>query len=124
MNKLNILTASVYIIFLMACSADAKEHNATGFIVPDLSEAQKVNDFMHDNESSIPGKETKVEMFDLGPVGYVFRLSVKGHVYGYGIDTDKNEPIDFEIVDVDGDGVFETKYEAGEEYSMPQWIKE
>jgi len=104
--------------------AEAKETNPQGYQVPDLTGLEVVG-----GKGKYLKSEPKVyaEGFYTKDGGRVVRMSYDNgkekKVFAYGIDHDTKTPMDYTICDTDGDGLFETKYQLGEEYNIPEWVK-
>ena len=73
---------------------------------------------------TIDGVEKIVEKFYTLDGGHVARISGNGKVFAYAVDSDREPPIDYLILDPDGNGKFSEKFEADESYSIPNWISD
>ena len=102
--------------------AEAKETNPQGHQIPDLTGLTPYAKGYLKSEPNV-----YVEQFytkDGGRVAKIHYKNEKGlKLFGYSIDHDKESPPDYNICDMDGDGIFETKYFIGENYDVPEWIK-
>lgn len=102
--------------------AEAKETNPQGYQVPDLTGLQPYQKGYLKSEPKV-----YIERFFTQDGGRVTRGSYDNgkerKVFSYEIDHDKTSPIDYGIIDTDGDGIFETKYCPGERVEIPDWVK-
>ncbi len=95
-----------------------QEINKDGWPVPDLrglapySISIKVTD----------GVEKVVEKFFTPDGGHVARISGNGKVFAYAVDSDREPPIDYLLLDPDGYGKYTQKFRAEESYSIPDWV--
>lgn len=102
----------------------AYEFWPSGWPEPKLYGAERVSDEKVDFDPKFPGKETRLEKFHTPDGGRVFRFSHKGNVFSFEIDSDLEDPLDYEIVDKDGSGAFEIKQSPYNEYPLPRWTYE
>ena len=72
----------------------------------------------------IDGVEKTVEKFYTPNGGHVARISGNGKVFAYAVDSDREPPMDYLLVDTDGSGNFTHKFKAEESYSIPEWIRD
>jgi len=104
--------------------AEAKETNPNGYQIPDLTGLEVVG-----GKGQYLKSEPKVyvEGFYTKDGGRVTRISYDNgkerKVFGYGIDRDRTAPLDYGIYDMDGDGIFESKYGPYENVDVPDWVK-
>jgi hypothetical protein len=99
----------------------ALERRPEGFPVPDVSGCKFQGDFRRDLTPLIPGEETVFKNY-LCPDGrQVEVIIVNGHLLGYNIDEDGQYPFDYTLLDLDGDGIFETKDTEGKA-EIPEWV--
>jgi hypothetical protein len=108
-------------ILLTPCRVKAHEFNPQGWPLPNIYGATRYSDSYIDFDPSIPGKETRLEKFNTIDGGRVYRYSHEGRIFSYEVDHDRNDPLDFEIVDRDGDGLFEIRQSPYNEYPLPFW---
>jgi len=86
--------------------------NKKGYKIPDLSQAVSVGEPRYDNLTDrIEGKETRVDQYKLKGKG-IWKASVNGNIFLYGIGSKDDKG--YAIADLDGDGIFETKYSTDE----------
>ena len=87
----------------------AKETNHKGYEVPDLSKAAVIGDPRYDDlTDKIDGPETRVDHYQVNKQN-IFKASVNGNVFLYAMDEPNSGEV-YAIADLDGDGVYETKY--------------
>ncbi|MDR1578228.1 MAG: OmpA family protein [Deltaproteobacteria bacterium] len=93
-----------------------------GWVKPALYGALRVNDQMIDFDISVEGEETRREEFILPDnLGRVLRLSHNGRVFCYVADHDLADPWDYQVVDYDGSGAFESKEPPFSDFPLPRW---
>jgi hypothetical protein len=68
------------------------------------------------------GVEKVVEKFYTPNGGHIARISGNGKVYAYAVDSDQEPPIDYLLLDPDGNGKFTQKFRPEETYSVPEWV--
>ena len=68
------------------------------------------------------GVEKVVEKFYTPNGGHIARISGNGKVYAYAVDSDQEPPIDYLLLDPDGNGKFTQKFRPEETYSIPEWV--
>jgi len=68
------------------------------------------------------GVEKMVEKFYTSDGGHVARVSANGRVFAFVIDRDREPPIDYLLLDVDGSGKFTKRLKPGETYLIPDWV--
>lgn len=68
------------------------------------------------------GVEKIVEKFYMPGGGQVARITGNGKVFAYAVDSDREPPIDFLILDPDGSGKFTQKFRSEEFYPIPDWV--
>jgi outer membrane protein OmpA-like peptidoglycan-associated protein len=93
-----------------------------GWLKPALYGALRVSDQMMDFDITVEGEETRREEFILpDEEGRTLRLSHNGRVFCYVVDHDLSDPWDFQIVDYDGSGAFESKEPPFSDFPLPRW---
>jgi len=95
-----------------------QEVNRDGWSVPDLRglipysiQVQKVD-----------GVEKIIEKFYTPDGGHVARISGNGKVFAYAVDSNREPPIDYLLLDPDGSGKFVQKYRSEDSYRIPEWV--
>lgn len=105
-------------------SAGAYEYSTLGWEKPKMYGALRYGDEQIDFDKNVPGDETRLEKFKTTDGGRIFRYSHNGRVFSYEVDHDEEEPMDYEIVDMNGSGLFEIKQSPYSEYPLPKWTRE
>jgi hypothetical protein len=95
-----------------------QEVNREGWPIPDLRglipysiQVRKVN-----------GVEKIVEKFLTPDGGHVARISGNGKIFAYAVDSDREPPIEYLLLDPDGLGKFTQKFRSKDAYNIPEWI--
>ncbi len=70
----------------------------------------------------VDGVEKIVEKFYTRNGGHVARISGNGKVFAYAVDSDREPPIDYLILDPDGSGKFTLKFKSEDSYQIPEWV--
>ena len=68
------------------------------------------------------GVEKIVEKFYTPNGGHVAKISGNGKVFAYAVDSDREPPIDYLILDPDGSGKFTQKFGPEDFYKIPEWV--
>jgi outer membrane protein OmpA-like peptidoglycan-associated protein len=98
------------------------EYFPYGWLKPALFGALRVSDQMIDFDVSVEGEETRREEFILADnAGRVLRLSHNGRVFCYVADRDLTDPWEYQVVDYDGSGAFESKEPPFSDFPLPRW---
>ncbi|MDR0548603.1 MAG: OmpA family protein [Deltaproteobacteria bacterium] len=93
-----------------------------GWLKPALYGALRISDQMIDFDVSVEGEETRREEFILpDEEGRVLRLSHNGRVFCFVADHDLTDPWDYQVVDYDGSGAFESKEPPFSDFPLPRW---
>ncbi|MDR1607016.1 MAG: OmpA family protein, partial [Deltaproteobacteria bacterium] len=93
-----------------------------GWLKPALYGALRTSDQMIDFDVSVEGEETRREEFILPDnEGRVLRLSHNGRVFCFVADHDLVDPWDYQVVDYDGSGAFESKEPPFSDFPLPRW---
>jgi hypothetical protein len=95
-----------------------QEVNREGWPIPDLRglipysiQVKKIN-----------GVEKIVEKFLTPAGGHVARISGNGKIFAYAVDSDREPPIDYLLLDPDGSGRFTQKFKSEDFYNIPAWV--
>ncbi len=112
----------VYILFLglliILGSASGQTVNPGGWPVPDLKGLVPYSITVRRAD----GVEKLVEKFYTPDGGHVAKISGNGKVFAYAVDSDREPPIDFLILDADGSRKFTQKFESEDFYPVPEWV--
>jgi len=97
-----------------------------GWLFPNPSRAEKKAIRPMDATGRISGKETLMKIYKKKDQEVVFEtLEIEGEVFAcqFHIKGKDGKPTEiYAIVDTDGDGVFESKFTAGEPARTPEWV--
>ncbi len=95
-----------------------QEVNREGWSIPDLRglipysiQVKKANEV-----------EKIVEKFFTPDGGHVARISGNGKIFAYAVDSDREPPIDYLLLDPDGLGRFTQKFRSEDSYKIPEWV--
>ena len=66
-------------------------------------------------------RESRIRMYLTQDGGRIQELSVKDKIYSYGIDSDTKRPVDYIIIDNDGDGSFDNVINTKGKFGVPTW---
>ena len=66
-------------------------------------------------------RESRIRIYLTEDGGRIQELSVKDKIYSYGIDSDTERPVDYIIIDNDGDGDFDKVINTKGEFGIPTW---
>ena len=109
---------SCFLAVVLPVHGWAHEINEEGWPVPDLNGLVPYSISV----KKIDSVEKIVEKFYTPDGGHVARISGNGKVFAYAVDSDREPPIDYLILDSEGHGKYTQKFEAEESYSIPDWI--
>lgn len=96
-----------------------------GWTFPNPAKAQKVAIRPADFTDRIAGKETLVKTYKKDEKVAFETFEVEGEVFACQFHfrgTEEHSSSNYAIVDLDGDGVFETKFGPGEKAYTPEWV--
>ncbi len=68
------------------------------------------------------GVEKVVEKFYTPNGGHIARISGNGKVFAYAVDSNQEPPIDYFLLDPDGNGKFTQKFRPEDPYFIPDWV--
>ena len=89
--------------------------------VPDISNLKMVFDKMINVNRQKPDRESKLRIYITQDGGRIQVLSVDDKIYSYGIDSETEKPVDYIIIDNDGDGRFEKVINSKGKFGVPTW---
>ena len=95
-----------------------QEVNREGWSIPDLRGLIPYSIQV----KKISGVEKIVEKFLTPDGGQVARISGNGKIFAYAVDSDREPPIDYLLLDPDGSGRFTQKFKSGDSYNIPEWV--
>lgn len=96
----------------------AQEINIEGWPIPDLRGLTPYSITIQHMDDV----EKMVERFFTPGGGHVARVSGNGKVFAYAVDTDREPPIDYLLLDPDGSGKFTLKFKSEDFYLIPEWV--
>jgi hypothetical protein len=70
----------------------------------------------------VDGVEKMIEKYYTPEGGHVARISGNGRIFGYAVDSNREPPIDYLLLDPDGSGKFTQKYRSEDSYKIPEWV--
>lgn len=112
----------ILLVFLLLSSIPpvlpAEETNHEGWPIPDLKGLIPYAILIQ----RVEGIEKIIERFHTPEGGHVARISGNGKVFAYAVDSDREPPIDYLLLDVEGFGRFSKKLRSDETYSVPEWV--
>jgi tetratricopeptide (TPR) repeat protein len=88
---------------------------------PDISNLKMVFDKNINVNREKPDKESRLRIYNTNNGGRIQVLSVDDKIYSYGIDSDDKPPVDYVIIDNDGDGHFEKVINSKGIFGVPTW---
>ncbi len=91
------------------------------FKVPDLSKLKLVLDKKINVNRQKSDRESRLRIYVTSNGGRTQALSVDDKIYSYGIDSDTEIPVDYVIIDIDGDGEFEKVINSDSKFGVPSW---
>src|SRR4030065_1247424 len=116
--KLERKRTGIWISFFLLCFeilalpiiSQSQELNSEGWAIPDLKGLIPYSMQV----KQVDGVEKIVEKFYTPDGGHVARISGNGKIFAYAIDSDREPPMDYLLVDPDGSGKFTRKFKAEE----------
>jgi len=105
-------------ILVIPTASIGQEINGEGWSIPDLKGLIPYSVTI----KNVDGVEKIVEKFYTPDGGNVARISGNGKVFAYAVDTDREPPIDYLLIDPDGFGKFTHKFGPQDSYSIPEWV--
>ena len=97
------------------------EKRPEGFDTPELSRSRFLGWVRRDLSRRIPGEETLIKQY-LDEWEFQFEtLTINNRIFAINIDVDNKYPYDITLLDVDCDGIYETKVEEkpGQQVDTP-----
>lgn len=105
-------------ILALPIVSKGQELNREGWTIPDLKGLIPYSMQV----KQVDGVEKVVEKFYTPDGGHVARISGNGKIFGYAVDSDREPPIDYLLVDPDGLGKFTQKFKSEDSYKIPEWV--
>jgi hypothetical protein len=72
----------------------------------------------------VDGVEKLTEKFYTPTGGHVARISGNGRIFAYAVDSDREPPIDYLLLDPTGSGKFIHKFGPQDSYLIPEWVSD
>jgi hypothetical protein len=118
-NRMKIFCFLWFIGFLaLPIVSVGQEVNREGWPVPDLKGLIPYSIQV----KKVDGVEKIIEKYYTPEGGHVARISGNGKIFAYAIDSDRDPPIDYLLLDPDGSGKFTQKYQSEDSYMIPEWV--
>lgn len=95
-----------------------QEVNREGWLIPDLKGLVPYSIQV----KQVDGVEKIIEKFYTPDGGHVAKITGNGKVFAYAVDSDREPPIDYLLLDPDGLGKFTQKFIAKDSYKIPEWV--
>ncbi len=89
--------------------------------VPDTSKLKLVFNRKISVNRKETDRESRLRIYLTNDGGRIQELSVKDKIYSYGIDSDTEKPVDYVIIDNDGDGNFDKVINTKGKFGIPTW---
>ncbi|OGQ03939.1 MAG: hypothetical protein A2026_09090 [Deltaproteobacteria bacterium RBG_19FT_COMBO_46_12] len=105
-------------ILALPIISKSQELNSEGWAIPDLKGLIPYSMQV----KQVDGVEKIVEKFYTPDGGHVARVSGNSKIFAYAVDSDKEPPIDYLLVDPDGSGIFSQKFRSEDSYKIPDWV--
>jgi len=114
------IVCSIWLIGFLALPivSVSQEVNREGWPVPDLKGLIPYSIQV----KKVDGVEKIIEKYYTPEGGHVARISGNGKIFAYAVDSDKDPPIDYLLLDPDGSGKFKQKYQSEDSYMIPEWV--
>ena len=105
-------------VLILPTVSMGQEVNRDGWPVPDLKGLIPYSIQV----KRVDGVEKIVEKYFTPDGGHVARISGNGKIFAYAVDSDREPPIDYLLLDPDGSGRFTQKYRSEDSYMIPEWV--
>jgi len=105
-------------ILTLPAPSMSQEVNREGWPIPDLKGLIPYSIQV----KQVDGVEKIVEKFYTPHGGHVARISGNGKIFAYAVDSDREPPIDYLLLDPDGLGKFTQKLRSEDSYKIPEWV--
>ncbi len=91
------------------------------FKIPDTSNLKPIFNKKINVNRQKSDRESRLKIYVTHNGGRIQVLSVGDKIYSYGIDSDTKTPVDYVIIDNDGDGEFEKIINSDSKFGVPSW---
>ncbi len=105
-------------ILTLPTASTSQEVNREGWPIPNLKGLTPYSIQVR----QVDGVEKIVEKYFTPNGGHVARISGNGKIFAYAIDSDREPPIDYLLLDPDGLGKFTQKFRSEDSYKIPEWV--
>jgi len=105
-------------ILALPMISKSQELNSEGWAIPDLKGLIPYSIQV----KQVDGVEKIVEKFFTPDGGHVARVSGNNKIFAYAVDSDREPPIDYLLVDPEGLGRFSQKFRSEDSYKIPDWV--
>jgi hypothetical protein len=96
----------------------SQEVNREGWVIPELKGLIPYSLQV----KQVDGVEKIIEKFYTPDGGHVARIRGNSKIFAYAVDSDREPPIDYLLIDPDGFGKFTQKYRSEDSYKIPEWV--
>jgi hypothetical protein len=107
-----------FLILTPLIAAMGQEVNKEGWPIPDLKGLIPYSIQIKQAD----GVEKIIEKFYPPDGGHVARISGNGKIFAYAVDSNREPPIDYLLLDPDGSGKFTQKFRSEDSYKIPEWV--
>ena len=105
-------------ILTLPLASMGQEVNREGWSIPDLKGLIPYSIQV----KQVDGVEKIVEKFYNPDGGHVARIIGNGKIFAYAVDSDRDPPIDYLLLDPEGFGKFTLKFRPEDSYKIPEWV--
>jgi len=105
-------------ILALPIISKSQELDSEGWAIPDLKGLIPYSMQV----KQVDGVEKIVEKFYTPDGGHVARVSGNSKIFAYAVDSDREPPIDYLLVDPDGFGKYSQKFRSEDSYKIPDWV--
>ena len=95
-----------------------QEVNREGWSVPELKGLVPYSIHV----KNVDGVVKIIEKYYTPEGGHIARISGNGKIFAYAVDSDRDPPIDYLLLDPDGSGKFTQKFRSEDSYMIPEWV--
>jgi hypothetical protein len=113
-----IVTFLLLVTMTIPLFANGQEINKEGWPIPDLKGLIPYSIQIKE----VDGVEKIIEKFYTPDGGHVARISGNGKIFAYAVDSDREPPIDYLLLDPNGLGKFTQKFGSEDSYKIPDWV--
>jgi hypothetical protein len=118
MTKLFVLMCCGFGLLITPGYLTGQQLNEGGWPIPDLKGLVPYSISL----KRVDGVEKITEKYYTPAGGHVARILGNGRVFAYVVDSNREPPIDYLLLDPDGSGKFTQKLGPHEPYLIPEWV--